>query len=577
MTVSARKPSEASDGLKSLSGWRRRVGPLLDRGGRWPLIALVYIGVKFFRGMDSVVRVHDHLDHIQAVYSRMSLGDLFSAPGSTLDFTLGGLPRAFVGSEFSIGTIIAVALPLIPGLILAELLYRSIAYYGMRRLLGVTGLSAERIVYLGVPTLFAIMPFYHPAFASIAGVPLLISALVQIHRQPSRRDWLIVAVFPVLGMAQATIPYAVMLIGYSAIAAWLRLAPVRVLRAAGVYVAALLVVEWRLPLAVFMAPTSNRLDFETGGDTPLSTGVFSVGRVILETGEKHVAHSWPYLIPLVIVAGVAGIATVLVRGRSPSSPDRTLMAAAAGMAVVGIVGAAWPILDGRVIRPLIGDYPLVQIDRVVWLVPGLAYLALAAAAAVLLIRFPGRVVSLVVVAILGAQGVALWRTADFNRPPLAQLTINEFFAPDLLGEVRQVVEADGGGTVVSVGFDPSVALYNGFDTADGAWSSYPLDYKKAWARLIAPAIAEDPGIARYFQGYGNRVYVFQPVFGIVFCCEIPVVDEYSLLIDDSQFDSLGIDYVLSNGLVTNSAELGLRFVATVVQPGSDYRISIYRA
>lgn len=549
---------------------------LIDRFGRYPVLVVIYLVVKYHSGMDSVVRVHDHFDHLQAVYSRMSLADLFGSPSSTLDFTLGGLPRGFVGSEFSIGTIIAVVSPLLVGLVLAEVLYRSIAYYGMRRLLRVTGLGSEKLILLVVPSLFAILPFYHPAFASVAGVPLLLSALIRLHRVPNRWDYLIVGGFPVLGMAQATIPYVVLLAGYVVIGRIVKRVPRSVGYSAALYLAVLLMTEWRLVLSLFTGPASNRLDFAVGSPVALSTEVFSMGRSLLEVIEKHSDHASTVFTPVVFLVAIAALGSVIFLKRPNGSAVRTLVQAMIGIVAVMLAGAVWPVVDERVVRPILGDYPAVQLDRFVWLVPGIAYLAAAAAAYSLVTRMPRRAATAAVSIVFLVQGLALWQVADFSHPPLAQLTINEFYAPDTFSRVRGIVEADGGGTVVSVGLDPAVALYNGLDTADGAWSSYPLTYKERWGRLIRPALDADVVIRDYFEGYGNRVYVFQPVFGTVFCCEIPVIEEYELLVDDRQLGALGVDYVLSNGRVTNFSELGLEFVATVAESNSDYRISIYR-
>lgn len=548
---------------------------LVDRLGRFPVLPLVYIFLKYRLGMDSVIRVHDNLDHLQAVYSRMSLADLFGAPSATLDFTLGGLPRGFVGSEFSIGTVIAVTLPLLWGLLIAEVLYRFIAYYGMRRLLRATDLSSQRLVYLLVPSLFAILPFWHPGFASLAGVPLLLSALIRLHRVGHWRDYVIVGAFPMLGVAAATIPYAVILAAYAVVGRVARRVPAAVGRAAALFFGALLVVEWRLWYAVVTGPTSNRVGFG-GSAADLSGEVFSMGRVMLEILEKHVLHASSAIVPLAFVLGVVVLFAGLVSRRPVDGATRVLAGSAVAIVIVVLAAAAWPLVDGHLIRPLIGDYPQVQLDRFVWLVPGLAYLAVASAAVALLRIIPRTIAIALVAVTLSVQGVAVWQLADFNRPPLAQLTINEFYAPDMFDVVRAAVEQDGGGTVVSVGFDPSVALYNGLDTADGAWSSYPLEYKERWEALIRPALDSDRSIGDYFRDYGNRVYVFQSVFGTSFCCEIQTIDRFELSINVEALADLNIDYLLSNGEVANSEELGLGLVTAVTQPDNPYRIFIYR-
>jgi len=544
----------------------------LDAPQRWaavasrlPVVPVIYLFVKYFRGMDSVIRVHDTLDGSQAVLQRMSVGDLFAAPGATLDFMLGGLPRSSVGSELAVGNLISVLFPLLWALLIAEVIVRAIAFYGMRRLLADLDLAASRLVTFAVPSLFAVFPFWHPGFASIAGVPLLLSALIRLHRGGSRRELLIVVLFPLLAQPSATVPYAVLLAGYAVIGVAVRRVPPRVLGAAAGFASVLLVSEWRQLYAVVAGPTSHRIEM-TSTPAALSTTIFRLGRTLLQTVEKHSFDAPVTIVPLAVAVIVGAVIWMVMRGRI-SGPARVLAFTLVGMVAVMAASSGWRLVDGF-IRSTLGDYPRFQVDRGVWLLPPLTYLALGAAAVVVLRALSSddrrqRVGVVVLAAVFAVQGYANWQQADFDADTWEQLTLNEFYAPSTFDQVRSVVEADGEARVASVGFHPAVAVYNGLDTADGYAASYPLEYKERWRRLIAPSLAQDESWRVYFDEWGSRAYLFQPELPISSdCCE-PGRPPIVVSLDPGALGELGITHVLSIAEIDNAAVLGLDRAAVV--------------
>jgi len=550
---------------------RQRAPLLIDRFGRYPVLVAIYLIVKYHSGMDSVIRVHDTLDGSQAVLQRMSLGELFSGPDATLDFMLGGLPRSSVGSELGVSNLIAVVLPLFWSLVVAEIIYRSIAYYGMRRLLRDTGLGSERLVLLVVPSLFAIFPFWHPGFASVAGIPLLLSALLRLHRGPNRRELAIVAVFPLLAQPSATIPYAILLGGYVMVGRLLRKVPNQVVAAAGWFAGMLAVSEWRQLYALISGPTSHRIEM-TGTPATLSSEVFRLGRTLLQTVEKHSFDSPVTIVPVAVLLVAAVVVASLAWNRRVDGPTRTLWVTLVAMVGVLLASGAWRFFD-RAARSVAGDYPTFQVDRGVWLLPALTYLAIAAAAVALFLLVPRWTAVVLVVAVFTVQGAANWQKADFDPGTWEQLTLDEFYAPDVFSEVRSMIGE--GAVVASVGLHPAVSVYNGLDAADGYGASYPVDYKHRWRALISPVLDVDPGLRTYFDQWGSRAYLFQPGLGFFPACCGDGSETIDLLVDAAAFDELGITHLLSIVEITNPDDVGLTLLGVADQPGARYVVWVY--
>ena len=549
---------------------RESMPSLIDRLGRYPLLATAYLVVKYHSGMDSVIRVHDSLDGSQAVLQRMSLGELFSGPNETLDFILGGLPRSSVGSEFALGNLIAALLPLFWSLLVAEIIFRGIAYYGMQRLLGDIGLDSERLVMLAVPSLFAIFPFWHPGFASIAGIPLLLSALIRLHRRPDRREIAIIAVFPLLAQPSSTLPYAILLGGYVAIGLLIRKIPRRVLHVMMWFSGVLAVSEWRQLYAIVAGPTSHRIEM-TATPAALSSDIFRLGRTLLETVEKHSSDSPITIVPVIVLLLVIVVVASLLL-RRVDGPTRTLWVILVAMVGVLLASGAWRFFD-RVVRSMAGEYPQFQLDRGVWLLPALTYLAIAAAAVAMFSLVPRPVAMAFLVAVFAVQGVANWQKADFSPGIWEQLTLNDFYAPDVFSEVRSIV--DEGAVVASVGLHPAVSVYNGLNAADGYAANYPVDYKHRWRALIVPTLDVDEDLRIYFDQWGSRAYLFQPGLEIYpACCDEPA-QPIDLLVETDAFEELGITHIVSVAQITNGDDAGLALLGKATAVDSRYNVWVY--
>ena len=70
-------------------------------------------------------------------------------------------------------------------------------------------------------------------------------------------------------------------------------------------------------------------------------------------------------------------------------------------------------------------------------------------------------------------------------------------------------------TVVPNRQEPPHAAFSwayGLESADGYVSLYPKRYQDLWAKVLEPLLKTDPLLASYFTAWGNRVYLFSPLF-----------------------------------------------------------------
>ena len=130
--------------------------------------------------------------------------------------------------------------------------------------------------------------------------------------------------------------------------------------------------------------------------------------------------------------------------------------------------------------------------------------------------------------------------------------------------------------MVSIGIYPSVAEFNGFYTLDGYLNNYSLSYKRQFRQIIWKELSKDADLKEYFDGWGNRCYVFSS--------ELGHNDLYSgdsrftlhhLELDTKQLRVMGGEYVISAVHIENNAQNGLRLEKEFYSPTAFWHIYLY--
>ncbi len=72
-------------------------------------------------------------------------------------------------------------------------------------------------------------------------------------------------------------------------------------------------------------------------------------------------------------------------------------------------------------------------------------------------------------------------------------------------KIKSVVQDE---RVISVGYDPMIAIMNNISTIDGYHNIYPLNYKEKFRKIIERELAKDTELKIYYDNWGSRVYAF---------------------------------------------------------------------
>jgi hypothetical protein len=174
--------------------------------------------------------------------------------------------------------------------------------------------------------------------------------------------------------------------------------------------------------------------------------------------------------------------------------------------------------------------------------------------------------------------IAVVVSAQYAEQQRQRLTFAEYFSPALFREVRDYIAARPTDyRVASLGLAPSIALYNGFETVDGYWVNYPLEYKHRFRRAIAGELAKDPKLASYFDEWGSRCYLFSAELGQEYLYTRNAAKRRIEHLDVSTADlsGLGARYVLSAVEIGNASELGWKLEKKFERSDSPWEIYLY--
>jgi hypothetical protein len=124
---------------------------------------------------------------------------------------------------------------------------------------------------------------------------------------------------------------------------------------------------------------------------------------------------------------------------------------------------------------------------------------------------------------------------------------------------------------------PSIALYNGFYTADGYVQNYSLGYKHQFRKVIAKKLEKDAPLQKYFDTWGSRCYLFSHELDRQYLCtkKNPIRRVDHLDLDTTALRELGVEYIFSAVDIRDYKSLGLKLERVFEQNDLPWQIYLY--
>lgn len=526
----------------------------------------LYLWPYWVHGDEAHLRVHDQLDSMFISLKVIAQSNmLFAAPDAVIPDIGNGILRASYPSPFFVVIWFFKLFGAFQGFVANQLVIRLIAYWGMYRLLTKHVMKAkeEQIPAALAALLFACLPYYSLFGLSIAGQPLLFSALLNIRaRNGSLLDWSICGIFPTYSLLPLGGVFVLAAGGSLFFVDLVRrhLGRWRLFAALSLTSLVALAVEYQT-LMVLMGLVNGFQSHRVEFNIVPSTSVMAEAWNNFRYGQYHAPSVHDGLI--LPVATIALIAWGPWRGKvnTPNHRNAKTLAAICVIlliamllgsqtlspsvlgALVGLLAASsmalgfvtrgtnsplpakllfWSLGITASISVWYGLSPLLWKSISSW-APGVPYVNLSrfhylhpftwgiVLAAVLCLAWShtprlGRPLAAVLFLLQAALVLnqAEYRQAQHSSDP----SFHAFFAPDLFDEIKQRMEPnDPLNAVISLGLDPAIATYNGLHTLDGYLGNYPLQYKHAFRQIIAAELARDAHYKQYFDDWGNRFFL----------------------------------------------------------------------
>lgn len=581
------------------------------------LITLPYLVL----GEGSYVQIHDQLDGevLNYMYQARYLGQ-----GSVIPEFMNGMDKASMLPPAPLGVLLYKIFSPFAAFGIMHWLCLLVGFMGMYGLGKRLGLRAE--VSWAMACLFCYIPFYPVYGLAALGQPMLVLCALRLRDGGSSTSGraeksvtgkrsvlargnagaLWQSAGCILGIALYAACSSLTLIGYVWVAAgllWTVYLAAAALRKKGDSSSALRVGGGAMVLLCVYLATNRDLLRALSGDgfvTHRQEMVLRASEHPLQVFRELIFNGGSY--SPVYSAGILAMAVLLtLLVLTLSAHSRRRLKAIWGMigliffaALLAVLWNCAPVVSLRI--SIGGMVTYFQADRVYWCFPFLWMLTLGFVLEGLCElgeRMWHRKIALLgCLLLVGIEGLQMLRDSTLNKnirlmllADYEQVTWESLYMDDVFEQIDQAIGADKDNcSVVSLGIYPSVALYHGYTCADGYSNNYDLGYKHLFRQIMAAELEENEEPRRYFDDWGNRLYLTGAPYGINGMVAKGQTGYTDLDYDLDAMRSLNIRYLLAAAPVELSAasleQTSLRLELVEGSPFTDdtayYEVWVYR-
>lgn len=586
--------------MLAAQGWRifelplRRMKRLFNF--RYLVVALLLLQVLpylILRG-NSYIRLHDTLEGELIWYHLLNTTHnlLNFSSAAVVAPVMNGLTRLAFHSGLSLTALWIHVFGTQGGYIFNYILLHGLAFAGMYLLIKrhfwanpKQASTHENISTLLIAVCFAWVPFFTVFGATVAGQPWLLLAFLNLaKRRPQWYDAISILVLPFYSSIVWAAP-AILgmggLVGLYYTKKERRL-PLLLFAALGLMTVLYLVANWQLlSLSRGVLPdfVVHRKEYDVQFDMPVNF-LHSVGEGVMALFLAH------YHVGTFVSAGIILASGLSLRyGQFPAHLPKRYVLRVLG----GILGLCLFFAFYNYIAYFLGSkIPLIQefkFNRVIILLPFLWLLLLYMALQSFESIAYGKILTN---AFLACQLVlVIFANDEFMQNSREILGVphkpnfNRYFAPELFEQAKTFIgKPQDSYRVACLGFNPSVAQYNGFYTLDGLQAVYDLNYKHQFRQIIADELALDKSIGDYFDKWGNRCYIFSHNLGredksFLHLYQQPLGAIDTLHFNTNAFAAMGGHYLFSAVKINNAADLHLNETHLEIAPERNATNELY--
>jgi hypothetical protein len=542
-------------------------------------IIILYLMPYFILGEDTHIREHDNLDSNIVWYKLLAeSGQIFTLTDTRLPNAINGLPRSTLPSGLDGMVWLYVLFAPMTAYTIGQTIMRFAAFFGMYLLLKRHIIRREKyqLIVVGASLAFAMLPYWPSGMLSIAGLPLALHLFLTIKKRGKDTPWyywLTLLLIPFFSNFVLTFVFFLAIMGVIWLMDWIRSKrPNWIFLIAIASMTAIYVVKnYLLIFSMFLDDgfVSHREEMNLGHNSFQRSVELSFENFLFDHTHDLSEHIWV----IVPVIGIAFIAAALRKLNG-----KLLLGLFLFNFAISVWYAFWYWEGWRIVKDNFSVANTFNFARIHFFDPAIWYVCFALALVILWKSF--RYGKVIAVSLLVIQcGILFNLNEESKYSAFGRTTFQEFYSEELFDEVQEYIGMEPSAyRVVSIGMHPTIAQYNGFFTLDTYNNSFPLEYKHAFREVIEGELEKNPGLERYFDTWGGRLYMYVGEHGEDYMFtkereEEGAIEE--LNINTDALKALGGDYILSAVPIQNSEALGLELEKTFEHKDSPWRIRLY--
>lgn len=552
-------------------------------------ILSLYLAPFYILGDSTPALIHDNLDSNVVWYTILAdSGQSFGSMDSTIPQLMNGMPRNSFGSEFNVIKWLFQIFEPYTAYIVNLTMMHLFAFIGMYLLLARCLLPHKDSMFItvGVALAFALLPFWPSGGLSIAGMPLLIYAFLNIrNNQWSIIDWVIVGLIPLYSSFALTGFFVLVALSLF----WLYdLLHTRKPNHSFFLAICLLclmycLVEYRLIYSMFFDTgyISIRTEFvRDSGSTDFWNAIKSSKTNFLY-GQYHAASLHTYFIGL----SVACAFLILLFKKKRCD----LLVLLVGLCAVISLFYGFAYSDMLSFLQNLPLYNAFTVTRFHFFHPLLWFVIFALALKIIYsnIRYGKQIAAILLILQIGFLltfgsfgGVINEDSYQYGGLGLLkteQMSFNEFYSLNLFAEIEDTIQLPKESyRIVSLGMHPAISQYNGFYTLDLYHVNYPLSYKHSFRLIMETELDKNEKYQKNYDNWGARCNIFVSELDDNYMnTRDKNISVQNLEINSRVLYDMGGRYIFSAVEIQNYNENNLDLIDTYERDDSPWKIRVY--
>lgn len=535
-------------------------------------VLFIYILPWIIFAENSYIKIHDFLDSTVSIYKTLIKENVLFLPSNSPIYSFMDAPRSSLGTEFDLTILLYYFFEPFNVYIINQIVIRVIAFLGMFLLLKNYILIGDKKYSYLVSLMYSLLPFYVSYGISVAGLPLITYVFLNFrNRNYTKYDLCILILFPFYSSFILSLFFFIIIL----FILWLydlfnKIYSKEFTVALIVFLVLCIFINYRLFETFFFDYDfiSHRVERLNTSYGFLESFIKSLTHFI--NGQYHVDSIHKLFLPLVII--------VIFKNIFSKNRDKLLLGLFLFNLVISFWYGFWKYEGWNELRETYTFLGSFNFSRFHFLTPLIWYIIIALTIKYYIKYFSFKYKKQVISILISLSILNLFYHSEFIQEyKKRNITYKEFFAEEIFKSIDQYIDLDKKSyKTMSIGFHPSVAIYNGFSTIDGYLANYSLEYKDKFRKIISKELEKSNRLKKVFDEWGNRCYAFSSDIGYNLIRKKDEVFPIHIDFNMTIAKGLGVEYIFSSYKIMNEKENNLKFLKKFEDKDSAWDIYLYK-